>query len=177
MKNLYSIGVAILFASLVFAQEKVREYKKELSELQNWCKNITNDKFCEEHFTLKEKNTNKEKKFSSLSKFDKLMFQMTITQRFNRHLEKMEQVWQDALEKNTKNKIADSKGKDDVVAGIDDLTKFIEELTKLRKEAIDSWENQANKIFEEYPKEFEENDKKIYIKTIKEFKKQFTERK
>lgn len=146
--------------------KKVEAYTKQLSDLQTWSKNLNNDKFYEGRFSFKEKDVEKEKKFSEFSLFDRRMFQMTTTQRFSRHLEKLEETWQEELKKAT-DKIPDSKGIAGEVIGADDLGKFIVDLVKIRKEVAQSWETQANSVFKDFPKEFEEKDRTLYLKNIK----------
>lgn len=149
--------------------KKVAEYTKKLGDVKIWAKNLTNDKFYDEQFSFKDKKTDKETKFSEFPPFDRRMFQMTTTQRFNRHLDKLEETWQEELEKAT-GKVPDSKGKADEIAGADDLGKFIADLVKVRKDAVLRWEEQANSVFKDFPKEFTEKDKSLYLKNIKTLK-------
>lgn len=175
MKKLLPCVIFALAVPMIYSQQptptpaptkKVSDYTKELSDLQTWGKNLTNDKFYDTRFKFKEKKTDKELKFSDFSEFDRRMFQMTTTQRFNKHLDSLDDAWQEDLKK-VKGKVPDSKGKSDAIAGADDVSKMIENLVVLRKIAVQSWESQANSMFKTFPKEFEEKDMNLYLKNIK----------
>lgn len=173
MRKSLACVIFLFTATLLVAQQtppaptkKVSDYGKELTDLQVWGKNLTDDKFYEARFKFKDKKTGKESKFSDFPEFDRLMFKMTTTQRFNKHLDILDDAWQDDLKK-AKGKVPDSNGKLDAIAGADDISKMIDSLVSLRKTAVQSWEMQANSIFKNFPKEFEEKDMNLYLKNIK----------
>lgn len=148
----------------------VEKYQKALADMQNWAKNLTNDKFYEDRFNFKAKDTEKPKKFSEFSEYDRRMFQMLNTQNFNNYLGRLENAWQDEL-KAAKGKTPDSKGDPKAIAGADDIAVHVKELIKVRQTAVASWEAQANKMFKDFPKEFkDERERTLYLKNIQTLK-------
>ena len=172
MNRLFSIVVIGIFGMSLqeTPTKKVSDYKSQLSDLQKWGKNLTDDKWYGERFKFVN-NKGETKKFMDFETFDRRMFQMMTTQRFNVHLASLEGSWRNDLKKVAAAKIPDSADDPNAIAGSDDLQKMIDDLHKLRADAIASWETQAISIFKDYPKNFNEKDQEHYLKTIKELKK------
>lgn len=180
MRYLTSVLLLTLFAAVAIAQVQVNplttkarrfgEYRKKLEELKALNDNLDNEQWYNKHFRFKDRDSGKEKVFKDFKKLDRRMFMLTTAQKMAFYLKNLAEIWDD--EATELPDAAASDGKDESPATKTDVQKFSKELNALRKTHIATWERMAKAVFKDFPKEFSENERTLYMKQLQTLKKQ-----
>lgn len=173
MKKLLSIAIVFLAVSLVHSQvvstdKIIGDYKKDVETLTKYSKEV--GKFdTYKKISLKNNKTDEVKKFTELSEFDKNIFCLFQRLKFEDNLRKLQYEWVGVFKKlNTD----DDKGKaddpDTAIAKANHVSKSLDNLFELRKQVAFDTEAAMEKLFKDYPEKFDEKEKELTLKQLKE---------
>jgi len=173
MKKILSIAIVLLAVSLVHGQvvtteRTIGDYKEDLEKVTKYSKEV-GKLATYRSASFKNNKTGEVKKFNELPDFEKNIFCLFQKLKFEDSLKKLQEDWVTNFKK--LNADAD-KGKaddpDTAVAKASHVSKALDSLFELRKQAAVDAEATLEKIFKDFPDKFDEKERELTLKQLKE---------
>lgn len=156
------ISFAFLFTTTLATAREKEDFEKFLKKTASVSKDFSSTKFYETlEFT--NKKTGEKKKFTDFSELDRQVYIVMITESFGHEMEELYNKWKEELA------MAEDAPENENEASKKDIAEYLSRLTLLRKKNAERLESIVEKMFKKWPDKFTEDEKKLTLKTIREY--------